>query len=99
MIPIFTQIRMNTTKRWFIIPPMTSHRKRTRSAAEKARDTGAIIGNLRHEGYAPSAEEEAVHQRVARGELSAEQAIAIFREHGLAAEALAAQRHKRTPRA
>lgn len=78
---------------------MTSHRKRTRSAAEKARDTGAIIGNLRHEGYAPSAEEEAVHQRVARGELSAEQAIAIFRERGLAAEALARPQRKRTQRA
>ena len=83
----------------FIIPGMNSRLKRPRSAAEKARDTGAIIGNLRHEGYAPTAEEEAVHQRVTRGELSTEQAITIFRERGLAAEALARPQRKRTQRA
>ena len=57
---------------------MSERPKVPRSPAEQAHDTAAIIGNLRHEGYAPTAEEEAVHQQVARGELSREAAIAIF---------------------
>lgn len=65
---------------------MTSSRKPRRSAAEKARDTASIIGNLKHEGYDPTAEEEAVHQRVTAGEITREQAIAIFRERALATD-------------
>jgi hypothetical protein len=46
---------------------MSQAPKDTRSAAEKARDTAGIIGSLKHEGYVPTPEAEAVHQRVARG--------------------------------
>jgi hypothetical protein len=60
--------------------------KDTRSAAEKARDTASIIGSLKHEGYVPTPEAEAVHQRVARGEITSEEAIAIFRERALMRE-------------
>jgi hypothetical protein len=51
----------------------------TRSAAEKARDTAGIIGSLMHEGYVPNPEDEAIHQRAERGEITTEAAIAIFR--------------------
>jgi Antitoxin VbhA len=60
--------------------------KDTRSAAEKARDTAAIVGSLRHEGYVPTSEAEVVHQRVARGEITSEEAIGIFRERALERE-------------
>jgi hypothetical protein len=60
--------------------------KDTRSAPEKARDTAAIVGSLRHEGYVATLEAEAVHQRVARGEITSEEAIAIFRERALERE-------------
>jgi hypothetical protein len=53
--------------------------KDPRSAAERARDTAGIIGSLKHEGYVPSAEAEAIHLRVARGEITGNQAIEIFR--------------------
>jgi hypothetical protein len=65
---------------------MSQARKDTRSAAEMARDTAAIVGSLRHEGYVPTPEAEAVHQRVARGEIASEEAIAIFRERALERE-------------
>ncbi len=67
---------------------MISRRKISRSAAEKARDTAGIIGSLRHEGYLPNAENDAVHARQARGEITTEEAIAIFRERSLAWEAV-----------
>ena len=51
-----------------------------------ARDTAGIIGSLKHEGYVPTPEAQAVHQRVARGEITTEEAIAIFRERALARE-------------
>jgi hypothetical protein len=57
--------------------------KDNRSAAQKARDTAGIIGSLVHEGYVPTPEAEAVHQRVARGEITTEEAIVIFRERAL----------------
>jgi len=57
-----------------------------RSAAEKARHTASIIGSLKHEGYVPTQEAEAVHQRVARGEITSEEAIAIFRERAIERE-------------
>ena len=42
---------------------MSQASKDTRSAAEKARDTACIIGSLKHEGYVPTPETEAIHQR------------------------------------
>ena len=61
--------------------------KDTRSAAQKARDTASIIGSLKHEGYVPTPEAEAVHQRVARGEITSEEAIKIFRDQALIQDA------------
>ena len=66
---------------------MIPRRKISRSAAQRARDTAGIIGSLKHEGYVPTPEADAVHQRVARGEITTEEAIAIFRERALAREA------------
>jgi hypothetical protein len=51
----------------------------TRTSAEKARATARIVGSLKHEGYLPTAEAEAVHQHVARGDITPEEAIDIFR--------------------
>ena len=36
-----------------------------------------------HEGYVPTPEAECVHAQVARGEITSEEAIAIFRERAL----------------
>jgi hypothetical protein len=47
---------------------MSQAPKDTRSAGEKARDAAGIVGSLKHEGYVPTPDAEAVHQRVARGE-------------------------------
>jgi hypothetical protein len=55
----------------------------TRSAAEKARDTAGIVGRLKYEGYVSTPEAEAVHQRLARGEITPEEAIKIFGDRGL----------------
>jgi len=68
---------------------MIPRRQISRSAAQRARDTAGIIGSLKHEGYVPTPEAEAVHQRVARGEITTEEAIAIFRQRALAREAQA----------
>ncbi len=57
--------------------------KDTRTTGQRARDTAGIFGSLKHEGYVPTAEAEAVHQRVARGEITAEEAIEIFRQRAL----------------
>ena len=65
---------------------MSQTPKDTRSAAEKARDTAGIIGSLKHEGYVPNAEDEAIHQRAERGEITTEEVIAIFRERALERE-------------
>lgn len=67
----------------YIMALMSKPSKDTRSAAEKARDTAGIVGNLKHEGYVPTPEAEAVHQRVARGEITTEEAIKIFRDRAL----------------
>ena len=67
----------------YIMAPPSKPPKDTRSAAEKARDTAGIVGNLKHEGYVPTPEAEAVHQRVARGEITTEEAIKIFRDRAL----------------
>jgi Antitoxin VbhA len=65
---------------------MSQATKDTRSAAEKARDTAGIIGSLMHEGYVPNAEDEAIHQQAERGEITSEEAIAIFRERAFERE-------------
>lgn len=65
---------------------MSQAPKDARSAAQKARDTASIIGSLKHEGYVPNAEDEAIHQMVERGEITTEEAIAIFRERALEQE-------------
>jgi hypothetical protein len=57
--------------------------KDTRTPAEKARDTRNIVASLMHEGYVPTPEAEAVHAQVTRGEITSEEAIAIFRERAL----------------
>jgi hypothetical protein len=69
---------------------MRQARKDNRTPAQKARATARIIGSLKHEGYEPNTEDEAIHQRALRGEVSSEEAITIFRERGL-------QREKRAP--
>jgi hypothetical protein len=57
--------------------------KDTRTPAKKARDTRNIIASWMHEGYVLTPEAEAVHAQVARGEITSEEAIAIFRERAL----------------
>ena len=66
---------------------MNSALKDSRSAAEQARDTAGIIGSLKHEGYVPTPEAEAIHQRVARGEITSEEAMDIFRQRALEMDA------------
>jgi len=73
--------------------------KDTRSAAEKARDTAGIVGNLKHEGYVPTPEAEAVHQRVARGDITTEEAIKIFRDRALNQDTELTARKRRPERA
>lgn len=62
---------------------MSQAPKLTRSPAEKARHTASIIGSLMHEGYFPNPKDEAIHQPAERGEITTEEAIAIFRERAL----------------
>jgi hypothetical protein len=66
--------------------------KDPRSAAERARTTASIVGSLMHEGYVVTPEAEAIHAQVARGELTTDEAIAIFRERALAMEATRRER-------
>ena len=75
---------------------MSQAPKDTRSAAQKARDTASIVGSLKHEGYVPNAEDEAIHQKAERGEITTEEAIAIFRERAHEQERNALTR-KRAP--
>jgi hypothetical protein len=76
---------------------MSQTPKDTRSAAEKARHTASIIGSLKHEGYVPNAEDEAIHQKAERGEITSEEAIAIFRERALERERKALTRKRPQP--
>ena len=85
--------------RGYRIGPMSQAPKDTRSAAEKARDTAGIVGNLKHEGYVPTPEAEAVHQRVARGEITTEEAIKIFRDRALNQDTELTARQRRPERA
>jgi hypothetical protein len=45
----------------------------------------------------PNAEDEAIHQRALRGEITSKEAIAIFRERGLKREQKALQRKRPQP--
>ena len=74
---------------------MSQASKDTRSAAEKARDTACIIGSLEHEGYVPTPETEAIHQRAERGEITTDELIEIFRQRALKIEA--EQRARKQP--
>jgi antitoxin VbhA-like protein len=65
---------------------MSQAPKDTRTPAEKVRDTAGIIGSFMHEGYVPNPEDEAIHRRAERGEITSEEAIAIFRERALEQE-------------
>ncbi len=65
----------------------------TRTLAEKARDTENIVASWMHEGYVPPPEAETVHAQVARGEITSEEAIAIFRERALELDRKLAQAH------
>ena len=85
--------------RGYRIAAMSQAPKDTRSAAEKARDTAGIVGSLKHEGYVPTPEAEAVHQRVARGEITAEEAIKIFRDRALNQDTELTARQRRPERA
>lgn len=78
---------------------MSQAPKDTRSSAEKARDTAGIVGNLKHEGYVPTPEAEAIHQRVARGEITTEDAIKIFRDRALNQDTELTARQRRPERA
>ena len=57
---------------------MSQAPKDTRTRAEKAAATARIVGSLKHEGYVPNAEDEVIHQQALRGEITSEEAIAIF---------------------
>ena len=73
---------------------MSQAPKDTRTPAERARDTAGVIGSLKHEGYVPNPEDEAIHQRAERGEITTEELIAIFRKRALARQRRALA-HKR----
>jgi hypothetical protein len=87
--------------RLFILPEgiqlMSQAPKDTRTPAEKARDTAGIIGSLKHEGYIPTPETEAIHQRAERGEITTEEVIAIFRDRALERERKALARRRSQP--
>ena len=76
---------------------MSQAPKDTRTPAEKARDTSGIIGSFKHEGYVPTPETEAIHQRAERGEITPEEVIAIFRERALEQERKAMARKRPQP--
>lgn len=74
---------------------MSQAPKDTRSAAQKARNTASIIGSLKHEGYVPTPETEAIHQRAERGKITTEELLEIFRRRALKIEA--EQRARKRP--
>jgi hypothetical protein len=75
---------------------MSQASKDARSVAERARDTAGIIGSLKHEGYVPTPETEAIHQRAERGEITTDELIEIFRQRALKIEA-GQRARKRSP--
>jgi hypothetical protein len=58
-------------------------RRLTSNGDSAAGATARIVGSIKHEGYVPNAEDEAIHQQALRGEITSEEVIAIFRERGL----------------
>ena len=76
---------------------MSKPSKDDRSPAGKAGATARIVGSLKHEGYVPNAEDEAIHQQALRREITSEEAIAIFRERGLKREQKALTRKRPQP--
>jgi hypothetical protein len=85
---------MTSFGRRYIIAVMSKPSKDHRTPAEKAAATARIVGSLKHEGYVPNAEDEAIHQQALRGEITSEEAIAIFRERGLKREQKALARKR-----
>ena len=81
----------------YIMAPMSKPSKDDRTLAEKVGATARIIGSLKHEGYVPNAEDEAIHQRALRGKISSAEAITIFRERGLKREQKALTRKRPQP--
>jgi hypothetical protein len=75
---------------------MSQAPKDSRTPVEKARDTAGIIGSFKHEGYLPTPETEAIHQRAEREEITTEEVIAIFRERALEQERMAMARASAT---
>jgi hypothetical protein len=71
----------------------------TRSVVEKARDTAGIVGSLKQEGYVPTPEADAMHQRVARGEITSEEAIRIFRDRASNQDTELSEQKRRPERA
>jgi hypothetical protein len=81
----------------YIMVPMSKPSKDDRTPAEKAGATARIVGSLKHEGYVPNAEDEAIHQRALRGEITSAEAITIFRERCLKREQKALTRKRPQP--
>jgi hypothetical protein len=81
----------------YIMAPMSKPSKGDRTPAEKVGATARIIGSLKQEGYVPNAEDEAIHQRALRGEITSAEAITIFRERGLKREQKALTRKRPQP--
>ena len=77
------RVSLHYTVEWPGTMAAMSGAQRERSEAERARDSQRIIGSLMHEGYVVTPEAEAVHQRVECGEITSEEAIAIFLERAL----------------
>jgi hypothetical protein len=69
-----------------------------RTPAQRVRDTASIVGSLVHEGYVPNVEDEFIHQQSLRGEISTEEAIALFRKRGLETECETLARSLKTER-
>jgi Antitoxin VbhA len=88
---------MTRFARRYIMGPMSKPSKDDRTPAEKVGTTARIIGSLKHEGYVPNAEDEAIHQRALRGEITSAEAITIFRERGLKREQKALTRKRPQP--
>jgi hypothetical protein len=57
-------------------------------------DNYTIIGSFKHEGYVPNPEDEAIHQRTERSEITTEEAIAIFCERAIERQRKALERKR-----
>jgi hypothetical protein len=54
---------------------MTQAPKDIRSPADKALDTGGIVGSIEHEDYVSHSEKRGAHQRVTWDDMTTEEAI------------------------